>query len=317
MVVGHLGDFPGRPQAVAQSRHVRHLDRQSRPRIEFQQHRAGVLVQDDIGADVAQPGHLHATGGQVQDAIPVGHMQLAEMRPRIRVDIHQLTVLHRAHGAAAVNVEAHTYRALVQVGLAVRRVGGAAHHRHHRHAAEGDYPDVGHALVAVLLQVGVEVDQPLDHGAVIPAAQAVQAGKYVRQVAAHFIGTDQGAAGLAVEVTLAADDNQDTLAAAALYRLDDKGGELLQGADSPGDLVLVLDGAEQLGNRDAVGQGGLLGQQLVIHQGIVAARIVLADKAYIAPVHAENTQLPEPARRDKGDHCCLSRSRKRYSSDRR
>ena len=124
----------------------------------------------------------------------------------------------------------------------------------------------------------------------------MQAGQYIRQVAPHFLGVDQAAAGFPVEFTLAPGNNQDALAAAPLYRLDDERVVFLQGLDGVGNLVLVLDGAVQLRHRDAVRQGRLLGEQFVVNQRVIAARVVLADTGNIAPVHTQDTQLLEPAR---------------------
>ena len=82
-------------------------------------------------------------------------------------------------------------------------------------------------------------------------------------------------------------------------------------------LELMLDHTVQLGHDDAALQCRLLGEQLVVHQLVVAARIVGTYVGDIAPVHPQDTESAQCGRGYQPDHFMLAMSRKRYSSDRR
>src|SRR5690606_24898422 len=126
------------------------------------------------------------------------------------------------HGRAAADVQPHADRALVQVGLAVGGGGGQAHHGHQRVAAEDDHADVRHALEGVVGKAFVELDQGLDDGHVRRAAERVQPGQDVGDVALDVVTAHACAAGLDVFPAVDALDDQNALAAAALGWLDDE-----------------------------------------------------------------------------------------------
>ena len=80
------------------------------------------------------------------------------------------------------DVDAGADRALVQVGLAVRRAGGQAHHGHDRVTLEDDGADVGHALKGDVFEQRVEAHPVFDHGVVGLTAEAVHAAENVADV---------------------------------------------------------------------------------------------------------------------------------------
>src|SRR5690606_2640458 len=94
----------------------------------------------------------------------------------------------------------------------------------HRIAAEDDHADVGYAFVGVIGETLVEVDQRLDDGDIARAAQRIQHGEDVGDVAFDVFASDACTAGLDVAVAVAALDHEDALAAAPLGRLDDEAG---------------------------------------------------------------------------------------------
>ena len=64
---------------------VGNLDRESRPGIEFQQQGAPLPVENHVGPDIAQAGHLIAGGGQGEQCVPVGHFERMQVQPGIRM----------------------------------------------------------------------------------------------------------------------------------------------------------------------------------------------------------------------------------------
>ena len=63
----------------------------------------------------------------------------------------------------------------------------------------------------------------------------------------------------------------------------------MQLAGSFRNLMLVFDDVVQLWHPDVVAQGSFFCLQFVVDEAVVFARIVLADKADIAPIHTQNT----------------------------
>src|SRR5699024_3047765 len=117
------------------------------------------------------------------------------------------------------DVEPYTHGALVQVGLAVGGSGGETDHRHHRIAAEHDYPDVGHPLVGIAGEPLVEANQRLDQGDIRRTAEGIEPGENVGDVTLDVRKLHPVAARLDVDALGAALDHQDALAAAAFGRL--------------------------------------------------------------------------------------------------
>ena len=118
-------------------------------------------------------------------------------------------------------------------------------------------------------------------------------------------------------LTVARRDHQDALAATALHRLDHKRVAALQQVQHAVDLELVLNHAVEFRHDNIALQGGLLGQQLVVDNLVVAPGIIGADEREIALVHAEDAPLPQDRGFHQPNHCIFAMSRNRYSSESR
>ena len=90
---------------------------------------------------------------------------------RVWMFAHDLGAEHAATGGSARQVDAYTDRALVQVGLAVRQSRRQADHRHHRITEKHDDADIGHALVADMLEHRIELHAVFDQQVVGLAAE--------------------------------------------------------------------------------------------------------------------------------------------------
>ena len=220
-------------------------------------------------------------------------------------------MLYRSDTEALANIKAHTHGTLMQIRLAVRGVCGTAHHRHHRHTAKNNHTNIRHTFVAIFREQRIEVDQRLDHGRVVAPAEAVQAGQDVRRVPAQVAVIDHTAAGLYKVVAIARGNHQNTLATAALHRLDDECVTALEHLQHPVDLELVLDHPVQLRHHHVALQRGFLGEQLVVHELVITPRIIRADKRQVAPVHTENATLTQHGGLHQLDHFICAMSRKR------
>ena len=114
--------------------------------------------------------------------------------------IDQTVVLHGGDGLAAADVQPDAHRTLVQVGLAVRLMGGQPQHAHDGKALEHDQADVRHAFEADGFEGVCGLHQRLDDGHVGAAAQGVQAADGVGEVPLDVVDADQLAARLHVAV---------------------------------------------------------------------------------------------------------------------
>src|SRR5690606_38772469 len=113
-------------------------------------------------------------------------------------------------------------------------------------AAEHDHPDIRYTLVAVFSQRRIEIDQRLDHGKVVAATEAVQAGEDIGGVAAQVAIVYDATTGLDEAVAIAVDNDQDALATTALNRLDHEGVPVLELIHQAINLELVFHDAVQL-----------------------------------------------------------------------
>src|SRR5690606_24864642 len=216
-------------------------------------------------------------------------------------------------------IDAGSYGALVQVGSTVGIAGRQAHHGEYGHTPEDNDAQVGHTLVADVLEAGVELHPVLDDAAVVVATQAVHAAEDVRHMVLDVADADQGVIGLAeVSARGLAGDHHDAVAAAAVGRFYDEVVMLGQDVRQMGDLVFQFDAAVQLGNRDTALDGPRLGQQLVVHQRVIVVLGVGHDVLGVALVDADDAQFAQAGPGHlHGLSASFIRPRKRHSSIRR
>ena len=193
-----------------------------------------------------------------------------------------------AQGQAGGQVYTHADRALVQVGLAAGLAGGQAQHRHHRVAHQHDDADVRHAFIADALEDLVGHHAVLDQRAVAVAAEGVQAGEDAGNLVLDLLMADDFAGHRAIAPFKPVGHHQDAVTAGALGGLDH---EVAAPADDLVELVDFLFGGDHpvhFRHVDAGRQGPFLGDDLVIHDGVQAALVVLEHVVGITPVNAHD-----------------------------
>src|SRR5690606_29479012 len=161
-------------------------------------------------------------------------------------------------------------------------------HRHDRIAAKYDDANVRHALVADLLEQRREAHHVLDDHHVLNAAEAELTVDRVRQMMREMVRIEQRAADRAVARAAAPGDDDDTVARAAVRRLQYELRVVAHDLGERANVVLRANHAIQRRHRDARRDRELFGLQLVVYQGIAAARIEAQDVIAVALVQPEH-----------------------------
>src|SRR5450830_439187 len=274
--------------AQGQAAVVGDLDIQPRPRIQFEDQRAFFLVQHHVHTDVAQPAQLITTRGEFHEPVPVRQLHAIHRVGGVGVFGDDAVQPGAAQGQAGGQIYAHADRALVQVGLAAGLAGRQAQHGHHRVAHQHDDADIRHAFVADALENLVGYHAVLDQRAVAMAAQGVQAGEDAGDLMLDFLMADDLAGHRAIAPLKAVGDDEDAVTAGALGRLDH---EVAAPANDLVELVdFLLGGYRPVHFRhvDAGRQGPFLGDDLVIHDRVQAALVVLEHVVGVTPVDAHD-----------------------------
>ena len=274
--------------AQGQAAVVGDLDVQARPGIEFQNQRAFVLVQHHVDADIAQAAQLIATGGQLHKAVPVGQLHAVHRIGGVRVFADDAVQPRAAQGQAGCQVDTHTDGALVQVGLAARLAGRQAQHGHYRVAHQHNNANVRYAFIADAFEDLVRRDAVLDQCPVTVPAQGIQAGEDAGNLMFDFFVADDLARHGAKAVFEAVSNHQDAIAARALCGLDHEVRAATDDVIEFLDFFLGGDHPVQLRHINAGGNGALFGDDLVIHNRVQAAFVVLEYVVRIAPIDAHD-----------------------------
>ena len=176
----------------------------------------------------------------------------------------------------------------MQVGLAARLTGRQAQHGHYRVAHQHDDADIRHTFVADAFENLVRGNPVLDQRPVTVTAQGIQAGEDAGDLMLDLFMADDLARDGAKTVFEAVRNHQNAVTACTLGRLDH---EVAAITDDVIELFDFFFGGNHAVHFRYVNTGldsAFLGDDLVIHDRIQTAFVVLEYVVRIAPIDAHD-----------------------------
>lgn len=162
-------------QATVQAFLIGDLDCQAGARVQLQNHRPEVFVDDDVGAEVTQPDDFMAGRRHGQDPVPERYGKAGDVGAGVRMLLDDFRGPGSPAGDPAGDIDPHPDRALMQVGAATGRLRRQARHCQHWVALENNDADIRYALKRDRAKDRIDFDQGFHHGLVRMAPEAEHA----------------------------------------------------------------------------------------------------------------------------------------------